>query len=64
MVFGIFSMLGYRFAHRFADLGDQRFWRAGVPGSEEAIDYGPLEAIARNKINRKKVGVEEQRDSH
>ncbi|WP_425465259.1 Tn3 family transposase [Nonomuraea diastatica] len=25
MVFGIFSMLGYRFAPRFADLGDQRF---------------------------------------
>ncbi|MFI7129325.1 Tn3 family transposase [Nonomuraea sp. NPDC050153] len=30
-VFGIFSMLGYRFAPRFADLGDQRFWRADVP---------------------------------
>jgi TnpA family transposase len=55
MVFGIFSMLGYRFAPRFADLGDQRFWRADVPGSEEASDYGLLEAIARNKINRKKI---------
>jgi TnpA family transposase len=55
MVFGIFSMLGYRFAPRFADLGDQRFWRADVPGSDTPSDYGPLEAIARNKINRKKI---------
>jgi TnpA family transposase len=55
MVFGIFSMLGYRFAPRFADLGDQRFWRAAVPGSDTPSGYGPLEAIARNKINRKKV---------
>ncbi|WP_067144018.1 Tn3 family transposase [Microtetraspora malaysiensis] len=54
-VFGIFSMLGYRFAPRFADLGDQRFWRAEVPGSDTPGDYGPLEAIARNKINSKKV---------
>ncbi len=65
MVFGIFSMLGYRFAPRFADLGDQRFWRADVPsgdapsgegsGEETASGYGPLEAIARNKINRTKI---------
>ncbi|MGW2221462.1 hypothetical protein ACWCSD_41300 [Nonomuraea sp. NPDC001684] len=27
----IFSMLGYRFAPRFADLGDQRFCRADLP---------------------------------
>ncbi|WP_425434394.1 Tn3 family transposase [Nonomuraea wenchangensis] len=53
-VFGIFSMLGYRFAPRFADLGDQRFWRAELPyGSTPA--YGPLDAIARNKINRQKI---------
>ena len=55
MVFGIFSMLGYWFAPRFADLGDQRFWRADVAGSDTPSGYGPLEAIARNKINRKKV---------
>ncbi|MER5321695.1 DUF4158 domain-containing protein [Streptosporangium roseum] len=38
MVFGIFSMLGYRFAPRFADLGDQRFWRSEVPGSNTPDD--------------------------
>jgi TnpA family transposase len=54
-VFGIFSMLGYRFAPRFADLGDQRFWRSEVSGSTTPGDYGPLEAIARNKINRQRI---------
>jgi TnpA family transposase len=54
IVFGIFSMLGYRFAPRFADLGDQRFWRADLPDGT-APAYGPLEAIARNKINRQKI---------
>ncbi|MFB4284391.1 Tn3 family transposase [Nonomuraea sp. MTCD27] len=55
MVFGIFSMLGYRFAPRFADLGDQRFRRSEVPGRDTSSDYGPLEAIARNRINRQKI---------
>ena len=55
MVFGIFSILGYRFAPRIADLGDQRFWRADVPGSDTPSGYGTLEAIARNKINREKI---------
>ncbi|MGW3368511.1 Tn3 family transposase [Streptosporangium canum] len=54
MVFGIFSMLGYRFAPRFADLGDQRFWRAELPDGTTGV-YGVLEAIARNKVNTKKV---------
>ncbi|MFB9624848.1 Tn3 family transposase [Nonomuraea helvata] len=54
MVFGIFSMLGYRFAPRFADLGDQRFWRAELPDGTTSA-YGVLEAIARNKLNPKKV---------
>ncbi|MEU4516281.1 Tn3 family transposase [Nonomuraea wenchangensis] len=54
MVFGIFSMLGYRFAPRFADLGDQRFWRTELPDRSTG-DYGVLEAIARNKLNPKKV---------
>ena len=40
-------MLGYRFAPRFADLGDQRFWRADLPDGSTS-DYGVLEAIARN----------------
>ncbi|MEW2354272.1 Tn3 family transposase [Spirillospora sp. NPDC029432] len=48
MVFGIFSMLGYRFAPRFADLGDQRFWRADLPDGT-SNSYGPLEASARQQ---------------
>jgi hypothetical protein len=48
MVFGIFSMLGYRFAPRFADLGDQRFWRADLPDGTTP-KHGPLEAIARKQ---------------
>jgi TnpA family transposase len=65
MVFGIFSILGFRFAPRFADLGDQRFWRADVPSGdapsgegpdeETASGYGALEAIARSKSNRTKI---------
>lgn len=31
MVFGVFAMLGYRFSPRFADLPDQRYWRARLP---------------------------------
>ncbi|GGP14696.1 hypothetical protein GCM10012278_71650 [Nonomuraea glycinis] len=57
MVFGIFSMLGYRFAPRFADLGDQRFWRADLPDGSTPV-YGPLEAIARSKINRQKIATQ------
>ncbi|WP_435875516.1 Tn3 family transposase [Nonomuraea fuscirosea] len=41
-------------APRFPDLGDQRFWRADLPDGT-APAYGPLEAIARNKINRQKI---------
>jgi TnpA family transposase len=64
MVFGLFKMLGYRFSPRLRDLSDQRFWRAEMPeqtdeGSEEkaptSADYGPLNAIARNRINLDKV---------
>ncbi|MBB5781036.1 hypothetical protein HD596_007792 [Nonomuraea jabiensis] len=40
-MFGIFSMLGYR----FADLGDRRFWRADLPDGTGS-SYGPLEVIA------------------
>ncbi|WP_267242265.1 Tn3 family transposase [Streptomyces sp. PR69] len=55
MVFGIFKMLGYRFSPRFKDLEDHRFWKAQMPGGEPAGGYGPLEALARNKVNVKKV---------
>ncbi len=66
MVFGVFAMLNYRFAPRFADLPDQRYWRATLPdplpngvalsAEQQAIaDYGPLEPIARNTINVAKI---------
>jgi TnpA family transposase len=58
MAFGLYKMLGFRFAPRFRDLADQRFWRADVPvpdGEESAGDYGPLEAIAPNKVNLKRI---------
>jgi TnpA family transposase len=54
MVFGLFKILGYRFSPRLRDLSDQRFWRAEAPG-EEASDYGPLNAVARNKVNLGKI---------
>ncbi|WP_206641577.1 Tn3 family transposase [Nonomuraea polychroma] len=36
MMFGIFSMLGYRFAPHFADLGDQRSGRPTCPTAPPA----------------------------
>lgn len=54
MVFGIFTLLGYRFSPRIADLADQRLWRATVPGQAPG-DYGPLNDVARNKVNLAKV---------
>ncbi|CAM5256148.1 hypothetical protein GCM10010266_67190 [Streptomyces griseomycini] len=58
MAFGLYKMLGFRFAPRFRDLADQRFWRADVPvpeGEEPAGDHGPLEAIARHKVSLKRI---------
>ncbi|MGJ5895784.1 Tn3 family transposase [Streptomyces sp. V2] len=58
MAFGLYKMLGFRFAPRFRDLQDQRFWRADLPESEmPAAGYGPLEAIARNKVNLKRIAT-------
>lgn len=50
-------MLGYRFSPRVRDLSDQRFWRAAMPGEKDRkqADYGPLNAIARNKVNLDRV---------
>lgn len=43
MAFGLYKMLGFRFAPRFRDLADQRFWRADLPeGEGPAAGYGPL----------------------
>jgi TnpA family transposase len=52
-VFGLFKILGYRFAPRFRDLPDQRFWRAELPDGQTS-HYGPLEPIVRNRVNLKK----------
>ena len=45
-VFGLFWLLGYQLSPRLADIGDARFWRIG-----KAADYGPLNGLARNRIN-------------
>ena len=46
-IFGLFTLLGYRFSPRLAGLPDQRFWRIGT-----TADYGQLNAVAgRNRIN-------------
>lgn len=46
-VFGLFTLLGYRFSPRLAGLPDQRFWRI-----DATADYGKLNAVAgRNRIN-------------
>lgn len=54
IVFGIFRILGYNFSPRFKDLDDQRFWRASLTGVETGT-YGPLEPLARNRVNLNKV---------
>jgi TnpA family transposase len=48
-------MLGFRFAPRFRDLNDQRFWRADLPDGDEPSGYGPLDAVACNKVNLKRI---------
>jgi hypothetical protein len=59
IAFGVYKMLGFRFAPRFRDLRDQRLWRADVVGAgkgwEQAADYGPLEVLARSKVNLHRI---------
>jgi len=46
IVFALSWVLGYRYAPRLADLADHRLWfMASAP------DYGPLNGLARNRIN-------------
>jgi hypothetical protein len=54
IVFGLFRLLGYRFSPRIADLSDQRFWRATLPGAPDS-DYGPLNALARHRVSLAKI---------
>ncbi|SNR79118.1 Tn3 transposase DDE domain-containing protein [Actinomadura mexicana] len=46
MVFGILSMLGYRFAPRFADLGDQRFGAPAVSSGSSGL-WSVVPAVPR-----------------
>src|SRR5579885_3332102 len=46
IVFGLFALLGYRFSPRLTDLGEARFWR-----TDTSADYGPLNGIARHRVN-------------
>jgi TnpA family transposase len=55
IAFGLYKILGFRFAPRFADLRDKRLWHATVPGEGPREGYGVLEPLARNKLNLKKV---------
>ena len=50
VVFGLFSLLGYRFSPRLADLQDQRFWRM-----EKNADYGVLGDLSRHTINQRLI---------
>ena len=50
VVFGLFSLLGFRFSPRLADLPDQRFWRI-----QKDDDYGPLNGLSRHTINARLI---------
>jgi TnpA family transposase len=50
VIFGLFWLLGYQFSPRLADVGHARFWRI-----DPAADYGPLDGVARNRINTKLI---------
>jgi TnpA family transposase len=50
VVFGLFWLLGYRFCPRIADIGGARYWRI-----DPNADYGPMNGIARHRINTKLI---------
>jgi TnpA family transposase len=50
VVFGLFSLLGYRFSPRLADLPDKRFWRFDMTAT-----YGALDGISRHRLDRKLI---------
>lgn len=50
VIFGLFHVLGYQFSPRLADVGEARFWRI-----DASADYGVLNGLARQTINRKLI---------
>lgn len=50
VVFGLFSLLGFRFSPRLADLPDQRFWRMS-----KEDDYGDLNDLSRHVLNTRLI---------
>ena len=46
VIFGLFSLLGYKFSPRLKDAGGSRFWRVN-----REVKYGALDEVARGKIN-------------
>lgn len=50
VIFGLFFLLGYQFSPRLADAGEARFWRI-----DRTADYGPLDGLARSRINTKTI---------
>jgi TnpA family transposase len=46
LLFGLFWLLGYQFSPRLADFGEARSWRMNPKA-----DYGPLNGLARQRIN-------------
>ncbi|MBZ9753339.1 Tn3 family transposase, partial [Deinococcus sp. HMF7604] len=52
VVFGLFSLLGYQFSPRLADLPDQRFWRL-----DREADYGALNDLSRHIVNERLIAA-------
>jgi len=52
IVFALFSLLGYQFSPRLADMKDMRFWRFLVNE-----DYGALNEISRHKLTRELIAT-------
>jgi len=54
IVFGLFAICGYQFAPRIADISDARLWRIRT---RLATSYGALDAVSRNSISVRTIGV-------
>jgi TnpA family transposase len=50
VVFGLFSLLGYRFSPRLADLPDKRFWRFDM-----SADYGAFGNLSRHRLDHRLI---------